>query len=149
MWPIDVQKFRTTALFFLLPFPYGVEVVQSTSPSSLSHDVMRDEVTVVIMCPEGAGILPVSLYEHRCRGLAGLNYSRSCRTAAHWKHDCQEQYMPAPLTPQSMERICILSYYSTYKYKHPDLFSKIKDIFLHIYMHKKGHELHIHLGSIH
>lgn len=101
MWPLYVQmyKIRTTALFFLLLFPYGVEVVQSTSPSNLSHDVMRDEVTVVIMClcmSTGAGVWQE------------LDYSLSCRTAAHWKHDCQEQYMPAPLTPQSMETICIL-----------------------------------------
>ncbi len=44
----------------------------------LFHDVMRDEVTVVIISAEGAGVLSVSLYEHRCRV-----HSRSCRTAAH------------------------------------------------------------------
>jgi len=78
---------------------------------------MRDEVTVVIMCPEGAGILSVSLYEHRCRGLAETRlYCRSYRTAAQWKHDCQEQNMPAPLTPQTAwKKICILVHIQTPK----------------------------------
>lgn len=72
---MSIVKVLNTALFYLLLFPYCVTVVQSTFPSSLSHDVMRDEVTVVIMCPEGAGILPVSLYEHRCRAWQTLDYT--------------------------------------------------------------------------
>lgn len=46
----------------------------------LSHDVIRDEVTVVIMCAEGAGVLSVSLWAQVQGVLSLLQNSGSLKT---------------------------------------------------------------------